>query len=375
MIKSISQFKRITCTIACLATSSLLPTQVYAQSSSLPGSTVEAITIGNAQQTQINSFIQSWTERALSGSSSDVKKAMEALVNPVHQRGVSIAFRQAYARSLVPLMDELEGQDSVGSKLSALRLAGALSTPDSASRVQKSLKDEDLGIQIFAVSRIQSIFSNTTKYSPAISSGEIDSLIGALEKIAMENDVNRELLRSAVRALIQGTTLTSKDMGNSRSTAIKALSNVVGNQLRTLTVSDDPKFAQTLAIQATSAITASILDISSSTTSDATREAVGLAGDTISITLRRQFGKTLEPVSQRGLTIKSVRSAESLLYFARRKHAEIAGDSQSSIRQTGFTDQLEAGDDRDFRNDASGLLGPGSDLIRKFSFADERFVR
>lgn len=369
---SISKLKFIACTIACLATTTL---QSFAQSTTLPASTVEAISIGSAQQSQINDFIQTWSPRALGESSSDVKKAMEALVNPMHQRGVSISFRQAYARSLEPLMDELQSADSIGSQLSALRLAGALATPGTASRVKKALRDDDLGIQIFAVSRIQEIFSSTTKHSPAISSADIDSLIESVQTLATDSDINRELLRACVRALIQGTDLSTKDLGDSRSSAIIALSNVVGNQLRSLSVSDDPSFAQSLAVQATSAITASILDISSTTTSDATREAVGLAGDTISITLRRLLGKTLEPLSERALTIQSVRSGESLLYFARRKHAELNGQSQSSITQTSFADQLEGGDDRDFRNSASSLLGPGSAIIRKFKFADERFLR
>ncbi len=354
----------------------MLSPSVLAQSSAqLPRSTVEAISISASQRTQIDSFVSVWSERALSDKAQDSKRAMEALTKPLHGRGVSVAFRQSYTQAIMGLMNDLDTQGSIGATLSSLRIAGELATPTGVSRIKASMSNEDLGVQIFAVSRAGQVFSSTSKNSPAITSTDANELINAIDSLSTAQGVNHELLGACVRALSIATALPSKDMGDARSNAIVALANAVGPHLRGLSVSDDPSFAQGLALQAASAATASIADISSDTNLDATKAAVGLGGDIISIALRRVLGNTIEPVSDRGLTVRSVQAGETLLYFALRKDAELRNKSANAVRETGFSDQLAAGDDKAFRNDASRLLGPGSKIVKDFDFADERFLR
>ncbi|PCI08443.1 hypothetical protein COB72_08265 [bacterium] len=341
----------------------------------LPRSTINAISIGSTQHTQINEFIQAWSERALSDKAQDTKRAIDALTKPLTGGGASVAFRQSYSISLTPLLDELKNKGTIGATIASLKIAGDLATSPSATRVRNAMKHEDLGVQLFAVSRAGQIFTTTIAYGPAMTANDTNALINAIDKLASDESINPELFRTCVRALSTATMLSSKDMGNERSHAIIALSQAIGSRLRGLNVSDDPSYTQGIALEAAGAMTASIADISSSTTSEAAKEAIGLSGDIISITLRRLLGKTLNPVDRRDLAVRSVQAGENLLYFALKKDAELNGSGLGTINPTKFADQLTEGDDRKFRNGASSLFGDGSKLCRRFKFVNGRFVR
>lgn len=341
--------------------------------SDLPRSTVETISVNPGQRTQIQEFVNNWTPRAVGSNAQDTKRALEALTKPLQSRGVSVAFRQTYTQALTPLMDQLAGDGSVGSKLSMLRIAADLATPSATSRIVDMISDEDPSVRLFAVSRVAKVFDTTRIHGPAMTGSDANALINAVAQAAQSGQP--ELVRASVRALGAGTMLGTKDLGDSRSRAVIALSNLVGERLHTLSPSDDPTFAQSLALDAASATRQSISDISATVSPEAAKAAVRLGGDVISIALRRVVAKTIEPQSERDLTLRSVQAGETLLYFARRKHAELNGDPTSGINETKYSDMLARGDDRDFRNDAAALLGPGSPVVRSCGFSNDRFLR
>ncbi|MGV6814766.1 MAG: hypothetical protein ACWA5W_07155 [Phycisphaerales bacterium] len=347
----------------------------FAQSSDLPRSTVEAISINASQRSQVEQFIESWKERALSDDAQDRNKALEALTKPLQGRGVSVAFRQSYTQAIAPLMNAYDEDGSIGATLASLRIAGELATPSTVGRVRNAMNSDDLGVQIFAVSRAGRIFSSTINQGPAITDADANSLIESINTIASDLSADANLLGASIRALSIAAMLPSNDMGDARSNAVIALANAVGPRLRALDVHDDPSNVQHLALQAAGAMIASISDISSDVNQQATRQAVGLGGDMISIALRRVLGGTINPVSRRELTVQSVQAGESLLYFARRNDADLKGTSANSIQETHFAQQLADGKDKAFRNDSSSLLGPGSDVVTRFNFNNERFLR
>ncbi len=370
-IKSIAQ--ALVCAASLLAFS---PAALAQSGADLPMSTTESISISSSQRAQIDEFVQAWTGRALSDNAPDTKKALEALTKPLTQRGVSVAFRQAYSQAITPLLNELDAKGTIGATLSSLRIAGALATPAAATRIRAAINDnDDLGVKLFAVARTGDLFAATKAHGPAMTQGDAQALINAIGTLAEDQSIHDELLRACVRTLSKATTLSSKDMGDTRSHAIVALAKAVGARLRATNITDDPSFAQSLGLEAASAITASISDISSDTTPQAVKAAIGLGGDIISIALRRVVGGTINPVSDRDLTVRSVQAGETLLYFALRKDADLDNKFGKPVRQTTFADQLTAGDDKDFRNQASLLLGPGSPIVKAFGFNDNRFLR
>lgn len=342
--------------------------------STLPRSTVETISVNPAQRTQIQQFVDTWAERVTAKDAQDTKRGVEALTEPLQSRGVSVAFRQAYTQALNPLFTRLEESGTIADKLSILRIAADLATPSAVARVRELMEDEDQGVRLFAISRAGQVFESTRVHGPAMTGTDANALIEAIAQAA-DHDTQPEMLRACARALGSGSTLNSRDLGGARSRAIIALSDLVGQRLQALEPGDDPSFAQSLALDAAAATTRSLSDITAEVNADAARAAVRLGGDIISVALRRVVSSTIEPVADRELTVRSVQAGETLLYFARRKAAEIRRQSLSDIQETRFSNLLQQGEDRDFRNQAAALLGPGSPIVTAFGFDDDRFLR
>ena|GEM_PF-1658844 len=348
-----------------------------ASAQNLPRSTVEAITISGSHRTQINEFVEGLTPNATGTNAQDVKKAIDALTKPLNERGVSVAFRQAYSQALGPVLSALDEQGTIAAQLAALRLAGDLATPSAVNRIKKAINstsNPDLGVQLFAVSRAGQVFSMINTHGPALTPNDSESLIRAIQTLGTRDDLSPELLGACVRALSIGTTLPSKTMGENRSLAIIALGEVVGRQLRGLGVNDDPTTVHELALVAAGSATASISDISSDTNADATKAAVGLGGDIISVSLRKVLNNAMPQASERRATVQTIQAGESLLYFALRNDAELNNESIATVKQTKFANQIAGGDDRAFRGDAAALLGPGSPIVKRFGFRDDRFL-
>ncbi|MFG0244829.1 MAG: hypothetical protein ACF8MF_02100 [Phycisphaerales bacterium JB052] len=341
----------------------------------LPRSTVETISVNPSQRAQIQEFVNNWTARVTSDDAQDTKRGIEALTAPLQGRGVSVAFRQAYSQVLDTLLSELESSATIADKLSILRISGDLATPAAVNHIRDLMNDDDAGVRLFAISRAGQVFETTRVHGPAMTGTDANTLIEAITDVANKHAAQHELIKACARALASGTTLGSRDLGDARSHAIIALSDLVGSRLQALNANDDPSFAQSLAIDAASATTRSISDITASVNEEAARAAVRLGGDIISVPLRRYLAKTLESKDDRELTVRSVQAGETLLYFARRKAAELEGKAINDIAATSFSTQLETGEDRDFRNDAAALLGPGSTIVRGFGFDDDRFLR
>ena len=340
----------------------------------LPRSTIETISVNAGQRAQIEDFVNNWAAQATSGDASNVKQALEALTEPLHGRGVSIAFRQSYAQLLMPTIDQLLDDGDIQSKISALRISGELATPAAANRVRRLINDDDAGVRLFAVSSAGRLFESAGVHGPAITDSDATALIETILESAREQGSDREHTRASARALIDATTIGTRDLTATRSNAIIALSDLVGDKLTGLNDDEDPGFAQSLALSAASATTTSISDISATVNADAARAAVRLGADIVALPLRRVIAKTIEPQTDRTMTVRSVQAGETLLYFARRKAAEIDGRPITGIATSDFSNQLDSGNDRDFRNDAATLLAPGGPIVTQFDFEDDRFL-
>ena len=341
--------------------------------SSLPRSTVETISVNSGQRAEIESYVNNWSQRVNSDDAQDVKRAMEALTEPLHERGVTIAFRQAYAQLVMPIIDDMADSGSVQGQMNALRLAGDLATPRAALKIRSMFNNDDAGVQLFAISNAGRVLQSIGVHGPSMSIADANALINEINEAAADNMDNIELTRTCARALTEGTRISSRDLADVRNNAIVALSDLVGSHLRSVVGSDDPSFAQSLALDAASALTQAMSDISAQINADAARASVRLGGDIIAVPLRQVIANSIPDTDDRDSTIKSVQSGETLLYFARRKAVELDGKSSVGINTTDFSTMLSEGEDRDFRNEAASLLSPGG-ALKDFGFADDQFL-
>lgn len=342
-----------------------------AQMGTIPPSTVESASVNGSQQSQIADFIAHWSQRASGTDAQQAFRAQAKLMEPLINSRVSISFRRAYSEALGTFFDQLESNADIGSTMLALRLSGELGTTRATKIVLAGLNSDDLGTRIFAAGRIGRIFRTTATNGPALSASDLDSLIAQLEKTA-SSDTNESVLSAAIQALGVGSTLPSDDFLAQRARCITAMCNASSTQLK----NNDSELESRvrIAMLGAGAATFSLSQIGEDSTEEAIKASVQLGANMISVALSGVIHRTIPDVNDRSVYVASVRSGESLLYFALREHAELHRRPVNNVQQTAFADLLQAGEDRDFRNQAALLLGPGSPIITTFDFADDAFV-
>jgi hypothetical protein len=341
------------------------------QTTSIPRSTVEAAAVGGSQQAQISSFVDHWGQRATDSDPQLASRAQTKLLEPLINSRVSISFRRVYSDALGSYFDKLSSDGDIGATLSSLRLAGELGTTKSTKIILDGLDSDDAGVQIFAAGRAGRTFRTTASNGPALSANDLSSLIAKLDSITDTNQ-DHSLISACIQALGQGCSLPSDDFLSERAKCLNAMCDAASAQLTS--EGSDLETRVRIAMLASGAATNSLLQIGEDSTNEAVKSAVALGADMISIALSDVIHGSMPGTDARELHVTLVRSGESLLYFALREHAELHRRPVGAVQQTAFADLLEAGKDRDFRNKAALLLGPGSPIVTDFNFAEDRFV-
>jgi len=356
---------------AFIALNLVLATSAIGQTTTMPLSTIEAASIGGTQQSQISSFVGHWGERAGGTDAQQASRAQTKLLEPLINSRVSIAFRSAYSDALGSYFDTLESAGDIASTFSALRLAGELGTARSTQIIMNGLDSDDAGVRIFAAGRAGRTFRTTAANGPALPANDLTTLINKLATLTKSSD-DQYLISACVQSLGQGCNLPSKDFLAARAQCLAVMCEAASAQL---TGGDsDLESRVRLAMLGSGAATNSLLQIGEDSNNAAVKSAVALGADMISIALSEVINGTMPSTDNRELYVSLVRSGESLLYFALRENAELKRKPVGNVQQTAFADLLQAGKDRDFRNQAALLLGAGSPIITEFGFTDDRFV-
>lgn len=349
----------------------ILAPSAFAQGvSSLPLSIVEKPSISSSERAQIAQFVSEKADDAASTDLSRANRARQNLLAPLNNTRVSISFRRAYDEALAPVMEALGAQDNVGATLTRLRFAGELGTTNASRIIVGALDDEDMSVRIFAAGRAGRIFRTTSTNGPALTTGDLNTLIEKLGAVANSTD-DPSLLATCVSALGQGGSLPSSDLREQRGRCIELMCDAASKAVRDSSSMDQ---RERLAMIAAGFATNSLFQVGESATQGATKAAVALGADMVIVALDDVVNKRIPGVKDRAIHVALVQAGESLLYYAQTEHAEITGGNPNSVKQTNLHAQLKSGEDRDFRNNAALLLGPGSPIVETFGFADDRFV-
>jgi hypothetical protein len=325
---------------------------------------VSALNVSSAQQAEIQAFVNARAEELTAPDFSRVKRARDALLAPLGQANVSVSFRQAYSRALWPRIEALLDAESIESRLTGMRLAGALGTEEPTARLIELLSSDDDGLRVFAAQRLgpvlQPAASNTAGISPETAARVIDAL-GAMirsEPILSGVDV-------AVRSLGVAAQLPESALGNARDRAVRVLSESTGARMARINQRGDESAQEMLvALRAAGIVRGAVSETPPST---ATAKAVmGFGGDTMAAVVRTLRGTNLSPADL-AAEARIVRAAEGVVYFARRS-------SEPTLQPTNFAGLLEKErGTRDFQNEVIRFLGQGSPLAR-YGFAADRFI-
>lgn len=337
----------------------------------LPASVVESGSIGEGDQAQIEQFVARIAGAALGDDAEAAEAAWGAMIAPLATRQPSVAFRQAYAGAAAELIASLLGHESPGAKLAGLRLAGSLATGETLEVIIPALTHEDEGVRAFAAVQARRVFEVTSEAGMALTEGQVSGLVDALSSAAAEQD-EPLLVQPIVRALGAGAQLRERELTETRSMALAALSAVVAARVREMNAAADPGRAMDTVLLGADAATRSVSEVGAVVTDAAAKAAAELGGEILAVVLDRQNRGLIgdDTVSD----VRLLRAGEALIYFARRRQIENTGRGADSVPQTNLAGLLESGD-RSFRNELVRLIGPSSEFLRQFGLPDDRFVK
>lgn len=336
----------------------------------LPGSVIEAASIGGAERSQIDAFVAALAPAATGNDAEAATRARKELVAPLTGTRPSVAFRQAFSQSASSMLTSMIASDDPGARLGGLRLAGHLGTGDTVAMVRGALQDSDAGVRLFAAVQAGRVFEVTNTAGPALTESQATQLIDAL-KASATAESGPKYIQTVIRALGSAAQLRLRDLPNTRSHALDALAKVATDRARAIQPADLLAHQETLLL-ATSIATRSVSEAGTTVSDAAAKSAAELGGQILAITLARQTQNLMgsDPEGD----IRLLNAGESLIYFARRRQVENARGNPGSVPQTKLAELFRA-QDRGFRNELVRLIGPGSDFLRQFGLPNDRFVK
>lgn len=341
-----------------------------AQIGSLPASITNARTVSASDSARIAEFVSTFRDNAVSDNPFTSSQARSELMSPLSGAIPSVAFRRAYDEALTPVFDALP--DDIGGTLTKLRIAGELGTVRAARLITEALDHDDDAVRVFAAGRIGRVLRMTAASGLAMPNSELDSFIERAGRAAMDARI-LEVRDACARSLGAGGSLPSRDLGAQRGRCVELMA-LAAAPLLDNPDADELREVARICVRAAGDATASLSDVGQDATSGAVRENVALAGEMIALGFSKVVRGTMPGGDDRAVFVTLVRSGEALLYFALREHAELNGRNPGNVEQTNLAALLEANEDRDFRDAAALLLGPGSPVVTQFGFEDDRFI-
>jgi hypothetical protein len=345
-----------------------------AQVADLPATLPSSASIGSDQRSQIDAFVSAHATTLADGDAARVRASRDALLRPLTAQTVTIAFRQAYAAALEPVIDRLVASTDVTRQLAGMRLAGEAATEHGARVLLDALDSDDTGLRVFAMGRLERVLSSAGSAAPGLPADTARAVVDRLaESITSEPDPR--LADAAVRALAEAVRSTTPAFTPVRFAAVDALGSKLGDRLRAAKA-DAPRAQDEmlLALRGVGVTREAVADANARPTADAAVATARLGGDAIAYAFARvQAG--LAPADNRSIEAQLVAAGEAAVYFGRVRHAEARGLASSAIQPTTLESLLSAGKDREFRNSFVQLFGPSSAIVESLGIDRQRFLR
>lgn len=339
----------------------------------IPAALSRATTVSASDREVIDDHVAGAVEQLGSGDLARSRNARSALLEPLSRGDVSAPFRQAYARALQPVIDDLIGSADPLTQLTGLRLAGACASESAVRTLAGYLTHEDDGLRMFAVGRLERAMGTL-----GIPSGLLGD--GAAERQAIEalgglirRDSNPRVADAAARALAPATTLTDPDLVGVRRLAIRTLSEAAGDRIVGLDHRDVSQQELAAAVRATAIVRLGVADPNIPPGREAAIAATRLGGDALGLVLA--IVRSDNAPGDRSLLVQLTQAAETAVYFGRFGFARATSGDPTSIQQTTLGELVEQGDDGRFRNEVIRLLGPASGPVRDMGLDANRFIR
>ncbi|MBC7773687.1 MAG: hypothetical protein H7210_14435 [Pyrinomonadaceae bacterium] len=366
--------RAILATVALVLLLSVAPT--FGQAS-IPNETITSSDLTTAQKDVVKRLVDAHKE-GLAGTFSEVKKARNALLEPLQNQAVSVSFRLNYAQLLVPVLRPLIASEKEIVAINALRITGELATTTSLDLLSDGLNDKRPGVRFAAVAGYEATFTALERTSPAIAqpSQATASITNLKNKLSKEEDAS--VLDAFALALQAASKVPSRKLDGVRGAAITTLSEAMSAKAQTAT---DGKYDAAFRRSANAARNALTATDEPTLPRAALIAATGLGGDLLAGVSRR--------IKSGELAVGVVGDLEEAAL--KKKRAEIAllvADSERTIQwaSTGLgapgandfklSELLLQGKDDAFQTEVLRLIGAnGSLTTTNYGFGDQRFIK
>jgi hypothetical protein len=343
----------------------------FAQNQPIPAAVVTKVDqLSDAEKKQVADYVASNSANLLSSDKLLVKKDREALVQPLTTQGISVSFRIAYDREVMPKIAPMLNAGAQMVVINGLIIAGELATDNSIALVQQKIGDKEPAIRFDAGYALNRAFQAVVRNQPAAQERTLSAAVRGLEA-AIAGEKDPRVLDAFVRA---GLAAAEKD--SLRDDAVSAVSKgmiqaakQIGNPGEVTEVEVMLRASAGIGQIAGQAVQRRALN------QDAAKNAAELGGVLIS-RIDRVVDKKQLP-----LTSNSLREAYSQLAAAAQTLVQFSGQNLQPGGSFQITDKegrpillnstLKLGTvqgDASFREDLKKIIGPEDGLLEKAPF-------
>jgi hypothetical protein len=302
----------------------------------------------DADKAQLKDLIEK-NRAGLSGAPTEVRKAREALLQPLEQRSVSVPFRVEYARQLLDVLRPLtkDARDVVA--VNALLITGELATSNSSSVLQDGLKDARTSVQLGALHAYARAFLQISRQAPAMSPQEVSRGIEAISAL-MATSTDARIVDGALSALVSAS---RTDEGRQ---ALALASASLGARLRAAGKSTPPDQAMVLVgIRGVREMRDALI-AAQGQASEQTAKGAGILAGQLLVALR-EAGRASEPMAD---LPQAVTLAETTLTLA---STNLRGPDIKALNLD-LAERARKGENDAFATQLERLIGPGGVLSK-----------
>jgi len=349
-----------------------LPAIGAAQVDALPSGVVRAASIGPSEQTQIDAYVAKYAPGLTSGDPDEMRRSRDLLLSPLKGEGFTFAFRRAYGGALWPTIESLVASDNPFEQLAGMRLAGRVATEQPTGALINLLESEDAGVRVFAAGRLglvleTAISSSTPTISPDTAARAVR---GLAERVRADEEIR--VADASVRSLGEATGASPRALDGVRDIATRELGDAIGDRLRAARERlSQGQEEMLVALRALGLVRIAVADANARPSAETAKAAVGAGGDAIAYILARFDADLIG--EDKSVEVRLLQAAQTTFYFGRQRYAEVTNGDRNIPTPT-LDKAFEGPRPRDFRIQATGLLGPSATWLGELGFKPDRFI-
>jgi hypothetical protein len=186
----------------CLGVGTLTP---RASAQPLADAVLRAATIGAAETKAIEDHLATHLKDLTSGEAEKIRRAKNALVNPLLEDGVTVPFRLEYSKQLAAKkLGDLCKDKNEAVAINALRLAGEVAENETIGFVESGFTDTRQAVRYAAVFAAGRVFEQMMPESRAVAatSTRLELLVTSVAKVLNKDKEDALIVDAASRALL-----------------------------------------------------------------------------------------------------------------------------------------------------------------------------